>query len=159
MDPLLHLIQHDARASRDDLAKQLDLSLEEVNRRIADYEAEGVILGYSTVIDTEKVGDQLVTAVIEVKMTPEREGGFDRLANRIAQYSQVQSCYLMSGGYDLLVVVEGKNLREVAGFVSERLSSLEGVVSTATHFRLKAYKENGVILSRGETPVRLAVSP
>ncbi len=146
-------------ASRDDLAAQLNLPVEEVNRRIADYEAGGVILGYSTVIDTEKVGDQFVTAVIEVKMTPEREGGFDRLANRIAQFSQVQSCYLMSGGYDLLVVVEGRNLREVAGFVSERLSSLEGVVSTATHFRLKAYKENGVILARSEAPARLPVSP
>ena len=159
MDPLLHLLQHDARASRDDLAAQLNLSVEEVNRRIADYEAGGIILGYSTVIDTEKIGDQFVTAVIEVKMTPEREGGFDRLANRIAQFSQVQGCYLMSGGYDLLVIVDGKSLREVASFVSEKLSSLEGVVATATHFRLKTYKENGAILARGESPGRLAVSP
>ena len=159
MDPLLHLLQHDAMASRDDLAAQLNLPVQEVNRKIADYETDGVILGYSTVIDTEKVGDQFVTAVIEVKMTPEREGGFDRLANRIAQFSQVQSCYLMSGGYDLLVVVDGKSLREVASFVSEKLSSMEGVIATATHFRLKAYKENGVILARGETPGRLAVTP
>ena len=159
MDPLLHLLQHDAFASRDDLAAQLNLSVEEVNRKIAAYEESGVILGYSTVIDTEKVGDQFVTAVIEVKITPEREGGFDRLADRIAKFSQVQSCYLMSGGYDLLVVVDGKNLREVAGFVSERLSSLEGVIATATHFRLKAYKENGVLLAGGEKVERLAVSP
>ena len=159
MDPLLHLLQHDARASREDLAAQLNLPVEEVNRRIADYETGGVILGYSTVIDTEKVGDQFVTAVIEVKVTPEREGGFDRLAARIARFSQVQSCYLMSGGYDLLVVVDGRSLREVAGFVSERLSSLEGVIATATHFRLKAYKENGGTLERGEPAARLPVSP
>ena len=159
MDPLLHLLQHDARAPREDLAAQLDLSVEEVNRKIADYEAGGVILGYATVIDTEKVGDQFVTAVIEVKITPERGGGFDRLADRIARFSQVQSCYLMSGGYDLLVVVDGKSLREVAAFVSERLSTLEGVVSTATHFRLKAYKENGVALGRGDSAARLPVSP
>ena len=159
MDALLHLLQHDAFASREDLAAQLNLSVEEVNRKIAAYEQNGVILGYSTVIDTEKVGDQFVTAVIEVKITSERGGGFDRLADRIAKFSQVQSCYLMSGGYDLLVVVEGKNLREVAGFVSERLSSLEGVIATATHFRLKAYKENGIVLARSEAPARLAVSP
>ena len=96
MDPLLHLIRHDALASREDLAAQLNLPVEEVNRKIAGYEEGGVILGYSTVIDTEKVGDQFVTAVIEVKMTPEREGGFDRLANRIAQFSQVQGCYLLA---------------------------------------------------------------
>ena len=159
MDPLLHLIQHDALASREDISAQLNLPVEEVNKKIAGYEASGVILGYSTVIDIEKVGDQFVTAVIEVKMTPEREGGFDRLANRIAQFSQVQGCYLMSGGYDLLVIVDGKSLREVASFVSEKLSSLEGVIATATHFRLKTYKENGAILARGEAPGRLAVSP
>ena len=159
MDPLLHLLRHDALASRADLAAQLNVSADEVNKKIADYEASGVILGYSTVIDTEKVGDQFVTAVIEVKMTPEREGGFDRLANRIAQFSQVQGCYLMSGGYDLLVIVDGRSLREVASFVSEKLSSLEGVIATATHFRLKTYKENGATLARGETPGRLAVSP
>ncbi len=159
MDPLLHLLQHDARVPREDLAAQLNLPVEEVNRKIADYEAAGVILGYSTVIDTEKVGDQFVTAVIEVKITPERGGGFDRLADRIARFSQVQSCYLMSGGYDLLVVVDGKSLREVAAFVSERLASLEGVIATATHFRLKAYKENGITLARGESADRLPVSP
>ena len=159
MDPLLTLLQHDALASRADLAAQLDLSPEEVARRIAAYEADGTILGYQTIIDSEKVGDQFVTAVIEVKITPEREGGFDRLAERISQFSQVTSCYLMSGGYDLLVFIEGKSLREVASFVSEKLSTLERVVSTATRFRLKAYKENGVQLSRGEAPARLAVSP
>ena len=109
--------------------------------------------------DSEKIGAQLVTAIIEVKITPEREGGFDRLADRIAKFEQVQSCYLMSGGYDLMVVVEGKNLREVASFVSEKLSPLGGVIATATHFRLKTYKENGQLHTAIDAPARLAVSP
>ena len=159
MDPLLHLIQHDALASRADLAAQLDTTVDDVEKRLAAYEADGVIIGYQTIIDVEKAGDQFVTAVIEVKITPEREGGFDRIAERIGKFREVRSCYLMSGGYDLLVFVEGKSLREVASFVSEKLSSLGGVISTATHFRLKAYKENGVLLAGGEKVERLAVSP
>ncbi len=159
MDTLLSLLQRNALASHEELAAQLNLSAAEVSRRVRAYEAEGVILGYATVIDSEKLGDTSVTAVIEVKITPEREGGFDRLAERIARFDQVQSCYLMSGGYDLMVVVEGRSLREVATFISEKLSTMAGVIATATHFRLKAYKENGVLLARPETPVRLAVSP
>jgi DNA-binding Lrp family transcriptional regulator len=159
MDALLNLLQREALMPRSEIAARLELTVEEVERRIAAYEAEGVILGYQTIIDMEKVGDNFVTAVIEVKVTPEREGGFDRLAHRIARFEQVKSCHLMSGGYDLLVFVEGRNLREVASFVSEKLSPLAGVIATATHFRLKAYKENGVFLSREELPVRLAVSP
>ena len=159
MDPLLTLLQHDALASRADLAAQLDTSVEDVEKRIAAYETDGVIIGYQTIIDSEKAGDQFVTAVIEVKITPEREGGFDRMAERIGKFREVRSCYLMSGGYDLLVFVEGKTLREVASFVSEKLSPLGGVISTATHFRLKAYKENGVFLAGGEKVERLAVSP
>ena len=125
MDPLLHLLQHDAFASRDDLATQLNTTLEDVNQKIAAYEESGVILGYSTVIDTEKVGDQFVTAVIEVKITPERGGGFDRLAERIAKFSQVQSCYLMSGGYDLLVV-RGREEPARSGGVRERTVEFAG---------------------------------
>jgi DNA-binding Lrp family transcriptional regulator len=159
MDALLTLLQHDARISHEDLASQLNLTTEEVSRRVQTFEAEGVILGYAALIDGDKAGDTSVTAVIEVKVTPEREGGFDRLAERIARFAQVQSCYLMSGGYDLMVVVEGSSLREVASFISEKLSTLAGVIGTATHFRLKAYKENGVLRSPPEAAVRLAVSP
>ena len=159
MDSLLTFLQRDALAPREDLAAQLDITLEELQRRIKGYEADGTILGYQAIIDTEKLGDSSVTAVIEVKITPEREGGFDRMADRIAKLEQVQSCYLMSGGYDLLVVISGRSLREVASFVSEKLSPLAGVLSTATHFRLKAYKENGVLLTNSQTPDRLAVSP
>lgn len=159
MDPLLHLLQHDALASRDDLAAQLNVPRAEVDARIAAYEQNGVILGYHTLLDAEKLGEDSVTALIEVKITPEREGGFNRLAERIARFDQVRACHLMSGGYDLLAVVEGRNLREVASFVSEKLSPLAGVIATATHFRLKAYKENGVVISRDDAAERLAVSP
>ena len=100
-----------------------------------------------------------MSALIEVKLTPEREGGFDKTAERVSRFPEVQSCYLMSGGYDLLVVVEGATLHEVAGFVSEKLSTQKGVISTATHFRLKSYKENGVELKREVGPQRLAVAP
>jgi DNA-binding Lrp family transcriptional regulator len=159
MDSLLTLLQHNASASHEELAAQLNVAAAEVTRRIKAYEADGVIVGYSAVIDSEKAGETSVTAVIEVKLTPEREGGFDRLADRIARFDQVRSCYLVSGGYDLMVVVEGGSLREVATFISEKLSTLAGVIGTATHFRLKAYKDNGVLLARKETPARLAVSP
>ena len=159
MDALLHLLQHDARASHDDLAAQLGVGVSDVQERIAKYESEGVIVGYHALLDHEKIGDSSVVAVIEVKITPEREGGFDRLAARIAKFEQVRSCHLMSGGYDLLAVVVGRNLREVASFVSEKLSPLEGVIATATHFRLKAYKENGVLLAAESAADRLPVSP
>lgn len=162
MNPLLHLLQHDGRATPADLAAQLsgNLSAADVERQIAEFEAQGVILGYQAVIDHERAGEgNFVTAVIEIKVTPEREGGFDGLAARIAGFEQVRSCYLMSGGYDLLVVIDGRNLREVAAFVSEKLSPLHGVVGTSTHFRLKAYKENGTMLAKLPAPERLAVSP
>ncbi len=159
METLLRLLQQDAAASREDLARQLNLPLEEVNARIAELERNGVIRGYQAIVDRERLDKNTVTALIEVRITPERGGGFDRIAHRIAKFDQVVSCYLISGGYDLLVVVEGGSLREVASFVSEKLSTLEPVISTATHFRLKTYKENGALLV-GDTPDdRLAVSP
>jgi len=137
----------------------LALSEAEVRARISAWEKDGTILGYHAVVNAELAGDVDVQAFIEVKVTPERGGGIDRLAMRIARFDQVVSCYLASGGYDLMVVVQGADLREVARFVSERLSTLDGVLSTATHFLLKTYKENG-FLFEGETGVqRLAVSP
>lgn len=159
MDELLHLLRHNARVSTADLARELNRSEEFVVAEIAELEAAGVILGYQAVIDSEKRQARSVTAVVEVKITPERGGGFDRLANRIARFEEVQSCYLMSGGYDLLVVVEGRTLQEIAAFISEKLSTIKGVISTATHFRLKTYKENGVSLLREEKSQRLAVTP
>lgn len=158
-DPLLQLLRRQARFSDQELAEMLSLTAEEVASRIAAWEKDGTILGYHAVIDPEPVGDTDVSAFIEVKVTPERGGGFDRLAMRIARFDQVVSCYLASGGYDLMVVVEGSDLREVARFVSERLSTLDGVLSTATHFRLKTYKENGFLFDKDSTTERLAVSP
>jgi DNA-binding Lrp family transcriptional regulator len=159
MDKILPLLRHNARATISDLAKSANLSEAEVEQRIAKLEESGTILGYQAIVDPQKVARECVTAVIEVKITPEREGGFDKMAERIARFPEVQGCYLMSGGYDLLVVVEGRTLHEVAGFVAEKLSTIKGVVGTGTHFRLKAYKENGVELKREAGPQRLAVAP
>lgn len=158
-DPLLQLLSTKARYSAEELAEILRLQPEEVEAKIADWEKEGAILGYHAVIDAEKVGELGVSAFIEVKVTPERGGGFDRMAMRIARFDQVDSCYLISGGYDLLVVVEGKGLREVARFVSEKLSTIEGVLSTATHFSLKAYKEKGFVFEQEQSESRLLVTP
>lgn len=159
MDDLISLLRRDARASHEDLAKELNTSADAVAARIRQLEADGLVLGYTAVVDPHRVLSNMVTAAIEVSITPERGGGFDRLAQRISKFSEVQSCYLMSGGYDLLVIVEGPTLQEVAMFISEKLATIKGVISTATRFRLKAYKENGVTLSREAGPERLAVSP
>ena len=132
MDPLIELLKSNARASVEDLAKELNLSEAEVTARIAELEKNGTIVGYQVIVDPQKANNGKVTAVIEVKITPERGGGFDRLASRISKFEEVQSCYLVSGGYDLLVIVEGRNLQEVASFIAEKLSTIKGVISTAT---------------------------
>jgi DNA-binding Lrp family transcriptional regulator len=159
MDPLLKLLQEDATAKPAHLAKMLNVSEADVIAKIKQYEADRVILGYHTILNDEKLGLQTVRALIEVKITPERGGGFDRLAERVAKYSEVRSCFLMSGGYDLLVVVEGNNLRDVARFVAEKLSTIQGVISTATHFMLKTYKDHGLLVNEDGQPERLAVAP
>ncbi len=159
MDPLLKLLQENASLKPAQLAQMLGKSEVEIVGTIKRYEQERIILGYRAILNDEKLGREQVRAVIEVKITPEREGGFNRLAERIAKYSEVTSCYLMSGGYDLLVFVEGKNLRDVASFVSEKLATIQGVLSTATHFMLKPYKEQGVLMLREQNEERLAVTP
>ena len=159
MDNLLKLLRDNAALTPNQLSKMLNLSEGEVISRIKAYENDRVILAYRTVLNEEKLGVDRVRAVIEVKITPERGGGFDRLAERIAKYPEVNSCHLMSGGYDLLVVVEGNSLREVATFVSEKLATVQGVISTATHFMLKPYKEQGVLMARERNDERLAVTP
>ena len=159
MDPLLKLLQENASLKPAQLGQLLNTSEAEISATIKRYEQERVILGYRAILNDEKLGREHVRAVIEVKITPEREGGFNRLAERIAKYSEVTSCYLMSGGYDLLVFVEGKNLRDVASFVSEKLATIQGVLSTATHFMLKPYKEQGVLMMQEQNEERLAVTP
>src|SRR2546423_4839145 len=159
MDMLLKLLHENAALKPAQLAKMLNLTEAQVADKIKTYETDQVILGYRAVINEGKVGDDIVRAVIEVKITPERGGGFDRLAERIAKYAEVQSCHLMSGAYDLLVIVEGSSLREVATFVSEKLATIQGVVSTATHFMLQPYKEQGVLMAHERNEERLAVTP
>lgn len=159
MDPLLKLLHDNAALKPAQLAAMLNVLEAEVVSKIKAYEAGEIILGYRTVLNEEKLNREIVRAVIEVKITPERGGGFDRLAERIAKYGEVESCYLMSGGYDLMVVVQGTNLREVATFVSEKLATIQGVISTATHFMLKPYKQQGVLMKREVNEERLAISP
>jgi DNA-binding Lrp family transcriptional regulator len=159
MDPILKLLQENAARKPAQLAKMLNMPESDIAAKIKAYEESEVILGYRAVLNEEKIGRDIVRAVIEVKITPERGGGFDRLAERIAKYAEVRSCYLMSGGYDLLVVVEGTNLRELATFVSEKLATIQGVISTATHFMLKVYKEQGLLIRTEANEERLAISP
>ncbi len=159
MDELLKILQTNALESRESMARMLGVPVADVNRRIADYEQKGVIRGYQAILNEDRLDLDKVTAVIEVKVTPQREGGFDTIAERISRFPEVRSAYLMSGSYDLLLFVEGRNLREVAAFVSERLSPLEGVISTSTHFMLKTYKRFGVLMHQESTDERLTVSP
>lgn len=159
MDELLKILQANAIESRENIARMLNLSVAEVDQRIAKYEKSGVIRGYQAILNEDKLDLDTVTAVIEVKVSPQREGGFNTIAERISKFPEVRSAYLMSGTYDLLLFIDGRNLREVAAFVSERLSPLEGVLSTSTHFMLKTYKRLGVLMESGHAEERLSVSP
>ncbi|MGA2242517.1 MAG: Lrp/AsnC family transcriptional regulator [Verrucomicrobiota bacterium] len=159
MDELLKILQANATESRENIAKMLNVSVAEVNKRIAKYEKSGVIRGYQAILNGDQLEPDTVTAVIEVKVSPQREGGFNTVATRISRFPEVRSAYLMSGTYDVLLFVEGRNLREVAAFVSERLSPLEGVLSTSTHFMLKTYKRLGVLMESGHAEERLSVAP
>jgi DNA-binding Lrp family transcriptional regulator len=159
MDELLRILQANALESRENIARMLNLPAAEVELRIADYEKQGVIRGYQAILNEDQLDLDKVTAVIEVKVTPQREGGFDTIAQRISRFPEVASAYLMSGTYDLLLFIEGRSLREVAAFVSERLSPLEGVISTSTHFMLKTYKRLGVSMHRESSDERLTITP
>lgn len=160
MSTVLQLILEGERLDTTQMAQVLNLSEAEVEAELERLQAEKILLGWRPVLNPERAQEDLVRAVIEVRISPERDGGFDRLAARISQFDAVESCYLMSGGYDLLLVAKGKDLREVASFVSERLASVAGVLSTATHFMLRAYKEQGhLLLSPTESGDKPAVSP
>ena len=159
MDALLQILKEKGRATPGELARLTGKTEKEIEAALKKYEADRVILGYRAVLDPDKTGHGGVRAVIEVRITPERDGGFDRIAARVARYPEVVSCQLMSGGYDLLITVEGPDLKQVATFVAEKLSTIQGVISTATHFQLKTYKEAGVLFLEDERAERLAVSP
>lgn len=159
MDELLTLLEENALRSPETIGKLLGRPADEVRRQIKQLEEDKIILAYKAIVDDEKAERNKVKAVIEVRITPERGGGFNRLAARIARYPEVTSCFLMSGSYDLLVFIEGATLREVATFVSEKLATISGVLSTATHFTLKPYKEQGVLMLPDENEERLQISP
>lgn len=155
-DALLKLLEADARLSDEQIANRLGVSAEYVARKRVALEQAGRIVGYQAIVNDDKEG---VTAFIEIRCTPERGGGFNHLATRIARFREVRGCYLISGGFDLLVMVEAETLLDVARFVSEKLSSMDGVISTATHFRLKTYKHNGLLFEEEKTHTRLIVAP
>ena len=147
-EQILAIIEKNSRISVKELAVILGAEEIDVANELKAMEEEGIICGYHTMIDWEKTDIEKVTALIEVRITPQRGQGFDKLAERIYKYPEVNSVYLISGGYDLLVSLEGKSLKQVSSFVSDKLSTLDGVLSTATHFVLKKYKDHGTILGK-----------
>ena len=142
---ILKLLEKDARLSAEQIATMLTLDTDSVKKEIETMEQSGVILGYNTVVDWEKTDREAVTAMIDVKLTPQQNKGFDRVAEKIYNYPEVKSVYLMSGAYDLSVLIEGKTMKEVAFFVSQKLAPIDAVISTATHFVLHKYKDTGVL--------------
>lgn len=162
MNPVLKLLLEGSSLTTAQMAQVAGLSVSEVEQHLEQLKKDKIFLGWRPVLDLsrEAAAAAAVRAVIEVKVTPERGGGFNRFAERIARFDEVESCYLMSGGYDLLVFVRGSSLQKVAGFVSEKLSTVEGVLSTSTHFMLRCYKEQGFLLEVGEVQSsRLNVAP
>ena len=158
-EQILELLEHHARMTDEKIATLLGVSEQDVAETIERLESEKVILGYRAVCDPEKLDDGKVTCMIEVRVTPQRGVGFDKIAERIYRFPEVRSLYLMSGAYDLLVVVEGENIKDVSYFVFEKLATLEHIQSTSTHFMLKKYKDNGIILGQVEGVERLPVAP
>ena len=158
-EQILSLLERNSKINLQELAIMLGSSEAVIANEIAQMEKEQIICGYHTLIDWEKTSEDKVTALIEVRVTPQRDQGFGRIAERIYNYPEVQSVYLISGGYDLLVILEGKTLREVAAFVSNKLSTLDTVISTATHFILKKYKDAGIIFNKKETDERIMMMP
>ena len=157
---ILKLIENNGRIDTADLAKMVDVSEKDLENTLKKLEEMKVIVRYMTIIDWAKVDEhQGVTAMIDVKVTPKRGVGFDEVAKRIYRFKEVQSVYLMSGVYDLSVTIEGKSMNEVASFVSEKLSTLDSVISTTTHFILKKYKHDGIVFVQGEEDKRIVVSP
>ena len=160
MKPIVKLLLEGGSLSTAQMAEVLNLSVVEVEQQLTDLKAQKLLLGFRPVLNLTREDSGVVRAVIEVRITPERGGGFNRLAERISRFDEVESCFLMSGGYDLLVFVNGASLQKVAAFVSEKLSTLEGVLSTATHFMLRSYKEQGFLLEvKTEEAERLKVAP
>lgn len=157
-EELLRLIEKNSKIEVKELAKMLSVNEIDVVNELAALENEGIICGYPTLIDWEKTNLEKIIALIEVRVTPQRDQGFDRIAERIYNYPEVKSVYLISGGYDLLVILEEKSLKEISSFVSNKLSTIEPVISTATHFILKKYKDNGTIMGKKSEDAREVIS-
>ena len=151
---ILKLLENDASLTTEQLSVLLDCDQAEIERQLNEYEKNGTILGYKAIVDWEKTEQESVTAMIDVKLTPQRDRGFDRVAEKIYNYPEVKAVYLMSGAYDLSVLIEGKTMKEVAYFVSQKLAPIEAVISTATHFVLHKYKDKGVLYDTNEIDER-----
>ncbi len=158
-EKILSIIEKNSRIDIKELAIRLDVPEIDIANELKSLEEEGVICGYHTMIDWEKTSIEKVSALIEVRVTPQRGQGFDTIAERIYKYPEVTSVYLISGGYDLLISLEGKSLKEVSAFVSDKLSTLEAVLSTATHFILKKYKDHGTIFAKKNKDERMLMTP
>ncbi|MHB1151839.1 MAG: Lrp/AsnC family transcriptional regulator [Eubacteriales bacterium] len=154
MKSFLQLLEDDSRLTAEQLAVLCDKEVGDIKKLIDQYEQDGVILGYKTIVDWDKTDREYVTALIELKVAPQRDRGFDKVAEKIYNYPEVQSVYLMSGAYDLCVIIEGRTMREVAYFVANKLAPMEYIMSTATHFVLRKYKDKGVIYSGPEIDER-----
>ncbi len=150
MDKILKLIESNALLTPAQLAVMTGREESEIRQKIKEYENDGVIVGYKGLIDWDKTDREYVNAMIELKVSPQKDMGFDRIADRICLHPEVQSVHLMSGGFDLLVIIEGKTMREVSNFVFNTLAPMEGILSTATHFILRKYKDKGVIYNKSE---------
>ena len=151
---LLKLLEDDARLSTDQLSVMLDAPKKDIEAKLSELESNGTILGYKAMIDWEKTDREYVTAMIDVKLSPQRDRGFDKIAEKIFRYPEVQAVYLMSGAYDLSVLIEGKTMKEVAYFVAQKLAPIESIISTATHFVLHKYKDKGVVYGYSEIDER-----
>jgi DNA-binding Lrp family transcriptional regulator len=156
---ILDMLRAEGRLPAADMARRLNVSETEVVERVKELEAQRVILGYRAVVNPKNLGEDYVLSLIEVRVLPQREVGFDAIAARIYRFPEVKTCYLLSGTYDLLLIVEGDSVKQVAAFVSEKLSTLECVQGTVTHFMLKKYKEDGFSMTDDQKPDRLPVSP
>lgn len=160
MDTILKLLKQNARLSAEQLASMTGLSVLEVNQKIKNYEKKGIIMGYSAILNDELVeDDDTVSAYVEVKIAPEKNFGYDAIAKTIALYDEVENVTLMSGAYDLAVTISGSNIRTISLFISQKLSTIEGVLSTATHFILKRYKDKGICIDQITNDERGFVSP
>lgn len=156
---ILNYIEHNSKADLKELAIVLGTDEVTVANEMAEMEKEKVICGYHTLIDWDRAGSEMITALIEVRVTPQRDQGFDRIAERIYNFPEVTAVYLISGGYDLLVILEGRTLKGVSQFVSEKLAPVESIISTATHFILKKYKDHGTIMVSQKKSERMLVTP